>query len=337
MPSTDPLKIQIALWGGTSTGKTTFLSALRIAMLYDSVGAWKMVGRDDLQPGSVEFVARKTEDFLHGNFPEANVGKGERAICTISSTLIQDRFSKLIGTIFNRPSCVSFDLYIQDYPGGTFIEAGYEDEFWDYLVKCDGFIYLYDPLRDATDQTNYDYLQKAIDFVTLALQKHHRQAQFATLLPHYVAVCITKFDHPDTFKRLDDAGLVVWDSTGAPLVPDAAAAFRLLADKLVVNTIERSFLPSRIRYFVTSSVGFYQDAGGCIDRGDLYNVVPGANRLRSEAHPINVFEPLIWIASQLWYPAIVLAIHRSLPALQKQIRKIKVHLAALLADLRNPN
>lgn len=176
-----------------------------------------------------------------------------------------------------------------------------------------------------------------MDFVTLARHKHDRQAQFVTFLPHYVAVCITKFDHPDTFKRLDDAGLVVWDATGAPSVPNAAAAFRLLANKLVVNTIERSFLPSRIRYFVTSSVGFYQDAAGHINRGDLYNVVPGENRLRSEAYPINVFEPMIWIASQIWCPPIVLAMQRSLPALQKQMRKIKVHLAALLADLRNPN
>ncbi len=323
--------------GRAEYGQDNLSLALRVAMLYDSVGAWKMVGRDDLQPESVAFLAQRTADLLHGKFPEGTEGKGEKAIWTISGTLIQDRLSELIGTIFNRPSCVSFDLYIQDYAGIILSELRYGDKFWDDLVHCDGFIYLYDPLLDGTDKTNSDYFQQGIDFVTLALQKHHSQAPLATILPHYVAVCITKFDHPDTFKRLDDAGLVVWDATSAPWVPDAAAAFRLLANKLVISTIERSFRPSHIRYFVTSSVGFYEDAAGHIDREDLYHVVLGENRLRSEGHPINVFEPLIWIAGQLWCPSIVRAMPRSPAVLQKQIRKIKVHLAALLADLRNPN
>ncbi len=312
MTDTVEQQLKIALWGGPGSGKTTFLAALRIALLRDQGGQWNMVGRDDLQLGSAAFFDEGAATLRdEGRFPPATEGRNQPMVCTVSGILNPERWRQPVW--FKRCRQISFDLYVQDYPGGTLRTADYNHALWSYLADCTGLIYLYDPQLDATNTTNFAYLDKAIDFVaSVVYRRSGATKQFSTRLPHYVAICITKFDHPDTLKRLDAAGLVVWEANGAPAVPDADAAFRLLAHPDLVARLERSFEPARIRYFVTSSIGFYRQASGQVDREDLYNMVPGENRLRGDPHPINIVEPLIWITGQAQPPSLLRAIVQAL-------------------------
>jgi predicted ATPase len=337
MTDNKELDINIALWGGSGTGKTTYLSALRVAMLRDTEGQWNINGRDDLQRGSSEFVATNTSNLLRGHFPPGTEGRGESVVCTISGILHLDTISTIFSMARYGTNRVNFDLYVKDYPGHTLLNSPHGDPFWDYLAECQGLIYLYDPLLDETEKTNYDYLQQAMDLVSTAVKKQQEMHQLPAILPHYIAVCVTKFDHPATFQRLHDADLVSLDATGTPHVPDGAAAFRLLADELVVNTLERSFRKDRIRYFVTSAVGFYTGPEGQVDLNDCYNIIhtTEGTRIRGEARPINVFEPLIWIASQKRYPQLVLATRRTLPVVQEHIRKLQAGFFAKLAELKD--
>lgn len=311
-PHTGEQHLKIALWGGPGSGKTTFLAALRVAMLRDQDGKWNMMGRDDLQPGSAAFFDEGAATLRdEGRFPPATEGRNQPMVCTVSGILNPERWRQPVW--FKRCRQISFDLYVQDYPGGTLRTADYNHALWSYLADCTGFIYLYDPQLDAPNTTNFAYLDKAIDFVaSVVYRRSGAKKQFSTRLPHYVAICITKFDHPDTLKRLDAAGLVVWEANGDPAVPDADAAFRLLAHPDLVARLERSFEPARIRYFVTSSIGFYRQASGQVDREDLYNMVPGENRLRGDPHPINIVEPLIWITGQAQPPSLLRAIVQAL-------------------------
>lgn len=307
-------QLNIALWGGPGSGKTTFLAALRVATLRDHDGQWNMNARDDLRPGSAAFFAEGTRMLQSGRFLPATEGKNQPVACTVSGILAPKRWSWPEWFRFWCRRHINCTLYVEDYPGGALLYADYQSELWRYLADCTGFIYLYDPQLDATDTTNFAYLDQAIDFVATVVHDRQKADQFSTRLPHYVAICITKFDHPDTLKRLDEAGLVVWGANGAPTVldQDADKAFRHLAHPDLVARLERSFMPSRIHCFVTSSIGFYRQASGQVDRQDLYNIVPGENRLRGEAHPINVVEPLIWIVDQAQPPSLLRAIMQAL-------------------------
>jgi hypothetical protein len=68
---------------------------------------------------------------------------------------------------------------------------------------------------------------------------------------------------------------------------------------LVQRAIKRHFRADRVRYFATSSVGFFLDHSRRFNVDDFYNVIerPGESwMLRGEINPINVLEPLLWLA-----------------------------------------
>jgi hypothetical protein len=76
---------------------------------------------------------------------------------------------------------------------------------------------------------------------------------------------------------------------------------------MLATTLERCFRPERIKYFVTSSVGFYTDPRSRIfNPDDSQNVTRGGEQsqgmrftgIRGSIHPINVAEPLLWLTRQ---------------------------------------
>ncbi len=148
-------------------------------------------------------------------------------------------------------------------------------------------------------------------------------------LPHHLAVCVTKFDDfkvLETARRLRLLDADPDDSFGIPRVSaaDAKELFQQLcavsasgnAD-MVLNAITRFFHEDRIRYFVTSSIGFYIHPKRMIfDIDDYQNLVPivskpaggqpaagGASgsglRIRGEVRPINVMEPMLWLGQRI--------------------------------------
>lgn len=125
-------------------------------------------------------------------------------------------------------------------------------------------------------------------------------------LPHRLAVCVAKLDEPEVLAAARRAGLLttVAGPTGHPVPAvrpaDAERFFDHLCDNaldgggaLIRHAIKRYFRPERVRYFTTSSIGFYHD--GRPD--DLYNMTTGGPGplLRGNIRPVNVLEPLLWL------------------------------------------
>jgi hypothetical protein len=139
-------------------------------------------------------------------------------------------------------------------------------------------------------------------------------------------VCVTKFDEVPVYKAAQKLNLIVSDPADPhdfPHVPDedARELFIRLCEasgtgnaEMVVNALEKYFRPERIKYFVTSAVGFYLDPRTpYFDEDDWQNVVesesterkPGEkrkrnpSRIRGGIYPINVIEPVTWLCRQI--------------------------------------
>jgi hypothetical protein len=66
--------------------------------------------------------------------------------------------------------------------------------------------------------------------------------------------------------------------------------------------VRQYFYPDRIKYFITSAIGFYRHDEGQFRVDDYQNTVQEADglvRIRGSIHPINVVEPLLWLGQQL--------------------------------------
>jgi hypothetical protein len=136
-------------------------------------------------------------------------------------------------------------------------------------------------------------------------------------LPHYIAICITKFDEVRVLQTAEKLELLTArrnDEFGFPRV-DPVRAETLLRelcrhsqsgnDDLMLDNLRQHFAPERIRYFVTSAIGFHVDpATNVYNPDDFQNLMPDENdpremRIRGTVWPINVVEPLMWLASRL--------------------------------------
>ena len=70
---------------------------------------------------------------------------------------------------------------------------------------------------------------------------------------------------------------------------------------MICQGLPRYFQRERIRYFVTSAIGFYRnsskfledDAENAVEQGD------GRAKIRGRIHPINVLEPVLWLGESI--------------------------------------
>jgi len=191
-------------------------------------------------------------------------------------------------------------------------EAGDEVErLVDHLAHADGIVYLFDPLRELTSHDSYLYLDSMLERVTA------RAAQLGRLrdgrLPHYLAVCINKIDDPVVFNHAYD-GAFLSASDDDLMLPeitsdDAADLFQALCGRReassgpkVRGTIETHFHAGRVRYFATTSVGFYVGPSGFFRAQDFSNIEtrPGLPpRIRGEIRPSGVLEPFLWLEESI--------------------------------------
>lgn len=135
-------------------------------------------------------------------------------------------------------------------------------------------------------------------------------------LPHYVAVCITKFDDTRVFESALRLDIVEFDPVRPelPRVPDEEARdfFQRLirlsrgeAAKLLLPMLSTTFREERIKFFVTSATGFYVDSSlEIFDPNDYQNHIPGQvadgpDRIRGGVYPINVMEPMVWLGRNM--------------------------------------
>ncbi len=317
----------IAMWGAPGSGKTTLLAALNIALLRQE-GDWSVVGAD---AQSTSFLTEKTTALSRDKvFPPATqgldnynwflVGRHERR----ARWLRRSRAARAL----------KIGINLLDPPGGAFSNqrggGTSQQDLLRNLVHSRGIVFLFDPIRENEDGDAFEYFYGAL--AQLAEQVIAGSAVTDGKLPHYLAVCITKFDDfkvLETAKRLRLLTTDPEDPFGFPRVAndDAKELFQQLcrvsasgnAD-MVLNAIGRFFREDRIRYFVTSSIGFYVGPKNKLfDMDDYQNLVPTVFRpvdgqsafetrynteirIRGEVRPINVMEPMLWLGQRISAP-----------------------------------
>jgi hypothetical protein len=298
------------------SGKTTFLAALNFAAAQSQEKAM-IYGTDDM---STEFLAESSwllsQQF---RFPDATqqVSSLDYTLSIPAQRGKDDLAPPALPTVFN--------ITIRDAPGGYFFseplhplassrldlgdgppEASPDPvNMTDYLASCDGLIFLLDPVRQLALGDGYDYLGDTLLRIAQRCADNGRTGD--GWLPHYLAVCVTKFDHPEVYQRARDAGFCCRCTDDPHRCPHvhaekAEAFFANLCkegnDGLIHETITRYFHPGRVRYFVTSSIGFYlASETASFDEQDYVNVIDadGSVRLRGNVHPINIIEPILWL------------------------------------------
>ena len=185
----------------------------------------------------------------------------------------------------------------------------------DSLARGRGIVFLFDPIREHAYGDTFDH---TFGVLAQLAQRMVGSADFSNgRLPHYIAVCVTKFDEARVLKTAERLSLLTTDQSdpyGFPRVDDddARELFSRLCEvsssgtaDLILHTLEQYFRPEHIKYFVSSAVGFYVDpVTGVYNSDDFQNHIPaldhpGSPRIRGSIHPINVVEPVLWLSEQL--------------------------------------
>ncbi len=322
----------IGLWGAPGSGKTTFLAALYIAASRSPLDMNIVAENDE----SVDFIVTGNRTLtIDHKFPVATAVASSYK-WTINMTTERETPEGSSGsrgqtaTVTPQPSQFSISLldtagsFYADQPNLSSPRPGItresqlsgnvrdisfnDDEIMDYLADCAGLLLFIDPLRERAFGDSHEYFQGTLLGIA---QRRMATMPAGSRLPHYVAVCVTKFDHPDVYRFARLNGFRSYDENDPYLFPrvhedDAESFFRELCSSdmsdadLISNGLRRFFHPDRIRYFVTSAIGFYRQ-GGRFREDDYQNAVEqdGQARIRGQIHPINVLEPILWLGQNV--------------------------------------
>jgi hypothetical protein len=299
--------MRIGLWGAPGSGKTTFLASLFVAVVRSSRDI-NIFGNDH---ESTEFLIENTSRLADvREFPRPT--QAERFL----SWTIVTKVEALSRARFRTRQAESIDLKLSldmlDAPGARFGLATdpAEDDLTDQLAGCQGILYLFDPATERITGDAYEYFHRTI-FALAERRSRHEIGK----LPHHLAVCITKFDDPFVYGMAKRSGYVSYseDFSMAPRISDEFAP-KFFADlcrqstsgdaDLVDKSINRYFLPERVKYFVTSAIGFHAAGrGGRFREGDIQNTIPSGDgrevKIRGPIRPINVIEPILWLAQSI--------------------------------------
>jgi hypothetical protein len=300
-----PSAIRIGIWGTSGSGKTTFLAALPVAAWNGRNGTW-----------GVSTTSQEAAVYLNHVVQQLTVEQR----CPVATLVMQP----ISWTFRGRParrgvlarlgvgrSEVDFTLELYD-PPGAFYENGHVDpELIQSLSTTRGLLYLIDPtVGAANDQTFRGFF----DALT---QLNTRMAENGQLyhgkLPHFVAVCVTKFDDERLFRRLArETDFLVQDKDGERLPRirpgKSKEYFDFVCDRmlgaqaaLVRRALTAHFHPDRIEYFATSAVGFRLNSRREFDFADFANVrmAGGVATIRDTPRPVNVLEPLLFLEERI--------------------------------------
>lgn len=301
----------IAMWGAAGCGKTTFLAALDIALTRMN-GDWKVVGADGGSTAVLTDLTRSLAD--RRQFPRATEAIEHYKWYLVGRRPV--RTGRFLGrrTVI-RESMIGLDLI--DVGGELFGRGGSAGRgLLDNLVQSRGILYLFDPIREYEKGDAFENLHGML--AQLSQRMLAADAFVGGRLPHHLAVCITKFDEVSVLKTADSIralGVDPDDSFAFPRVVEDEYAERLFESlcgvsasgnaELVLNKLKQFFLEDRIRFFVTSAIGFHLAPGASrFDPRDYQNLVPDSTsprgyRIRGGVRPINVVEPLLWLAQSL--------------------------------------
>ncbi len=301
----------VTMLGPTQSGKSTFLCALKKALI-EQDEPWVLFTRD---PASQQ----RLDEMSSALTSEGDLPLATRTVDTIrwilgraaERTEQKGRFGAET-TVKDR---VEITLRLTDAPGGLgnadSIGLSERDELIKHLADSRGILYMFDPIREFTHGDAFERTDSLLGELMGVVSK---EPDFEGRLHHHVAVCVTKLDDPRVFKTAQDLGMLMPGDNkwGFPLVDqtDAQALFLALGEisktgngEAVSRLLERSFYPERISYYVTSAVGFMVNKStrrfDPRDTENVYRIASGETLVRGPVHPINVVEPVLWIIRRL--------------------------------------
>ncbi|GHG01334.1 hypothetical protein GCM10017567_15690 [Amycolatopsis bullii] len=304
-PSASEADVRIGLWGAPRAGKTTYLSALRIAAQKPVMGyRWSLSGCDT---ASADFLNESVKRFVRDkDFPAPT--RGYRTLSwRFEGTRHHPengRFAKLrkkLSVGSPQEVDIEFIVQMQDAAGETFGEgeaAKHYDGVRSHLMNADGIVYVFDPIGNEEKATkSFDFYFETLERLKTGMRE--QGLLVGGKLPHFLSVCVTKFDHPAIFNAAMKAGIIYQEHEGAmPVVPSSIAPEFLRGlcrdegSRWVCDTLESEFLPERVSYFATSAVGFHL-SDGKFNLRNFSNVAPDGQHFLGAAMPINVLEPII--------------------------------------------
>ncbi len=320
--------VKIGLWGPPQSGKTTFLAALPIAVSDGNVrnGSWIIYPRGPASRDLKETFERVlVED---RRFPESTVPHRVPLEWLFVGNLARSRFDRRRlrrGELESRFVLDLIDVHGDAYrrdPDPQTVRSEAASAALDHLAEAKGIIYLFDPIGERKNRDSAAYVRGTINELLERATEHNQRP--GRYLPHQVSVCITKFDDRDLFRQARLMNLVTDGDDGMPRVRDKDAErffdelcsgkfWRnrpeggLQSAQYVRDQLRHLFHPDRIRYFVTSSIGFWMeppsedDANPWFnpDNPDNYHERDERPSIKGKVRPINVLEPLISLQQRI--------------------------------------
>jgi len=297
----------ITLLGARQTGKTTFLAALQLALLRRPALGWALRGESEASAKALtDFVIQMTDKHI---FPDPST-QIEEYKWSLEADLPRAIKEWHWWGFRRRDQYIRIPIELVDAPGEAFdSENTYSQESFTQLVgnmaQSAGIVLFLDPIREFERGDAFRHMFGVLTQLKTQLQPllpgHSR-------LPHYVAVCITKFDEIPVFEAADKLRVTEFDPEPPelPQVPEHLARefFTRLVNisrsdtaGLVLPMLEQTFRKERIKFFITSAIGFYvAPEMGVFDPDDYQNHIPGdPDHIRGGIYPINIIEPVVWL------------------------------------------
>jgi hypothetical protein len=297
----------ITMLGARATGKTTFLGALQIALLRQPTLGWALVGDNEASAQAlVEFVDAMTDEHIFPT-PTTDIADYKWAL----EAEISDAIKEWHWWGFRRlDQNVRIPLDLVDAPGESadsrqMYGRASSRALIENLARSAGIVLFFDPISEFERGDAFRHMYGVLTQLRTLTRRSGR-------LPHYVAVCITKFDEIPVFEAAQKLRVVEYDPYPPefPDVPDQYAReffTRLVrlsksdSAGLVLPMLEQTFRAERIKFFTTSAIGFYVDPQvDVFDPDDYQNHIPRENPgdldyIRGGIYPINVVEPILWL------------------------------------------
>ena len=310
----------VGLWGATQSGKTTFISSLFLATSRLETNDVRIRGNN---VESTDFLIRNTHILnQQRKFPQATVAR-QQLSWTIQM-LVPNRASRWLRR--SAPDRVPFDFSVDLQDVGGFEHGAVPEldpssrldiggggttpntNIASYFRTCQGLLLLIDPIRERTEGDAYNFF-----FGTLLRLAQEAPVPAGQRLPHYIAVCVTKFDDPEVYEFARNRGLISYRDDDPVMLPrvhpdDAEQLIRRLFQELeksdidlVISGLRKYFYADRVRFFISSAVGFYVGKTGQFNVRDYKNVTEreGETVIRGAIRPINVAEPLLWLGESI--------------------------------------
>ncbi|MBD2463946.1 hypothetical protein H6G89_23370 [Oscillatoria sp. FACHB-1407] len=281
--SKESTRIQIGIWGTTGVGKTTYLTTLYQQLM--SSPDWIV----DCDRETGNFILNHLRMIQSGHFPPPTSVKDRLEVLRFwlnANTNYSTDFgsnSNIEIVFINAPG-----EFYEDIPfRNNDFAKGEDDVVWDivdYLVSCDGIVFLLDPLRSKEHGKNYSSL--LWDLFYELLRRSETSNSDSTRLEQYLAFCVTKADREDVWQKAMNSESLVEEIVGERL-------FRRLLNNFSMK--------GRYECFTMSAIGRYQDASGEWQEPVYSEILEDSTlitqKIRNdvELQPINILAPIEWI------------------------------------------